>query len=267
MPKVPKNFLDRMAGLLSKEQKFKAITKAKPMLDDYHLGIRSLDDIKDLNEVMDDFGNPDITKDLLENALKQDNIKVFSSKPIKVGSFVTPSRMMAKDYAGQGNVYELDLSPNDIGWINGDEGQVARVVKFEKPYTGKPLTREVILKANRYGLNNRDDFSSYHTTILDVAKDLGQQGVNLENQPSVVGFRYGLAPENGISRNYADDVSERGLSLVETTKNRANDSRRWHYDSFFGDRPKKLYRGIELPYKGSDGEPLILPYYFDDWDH
>lgn len=267
MPRVPKNFLDRMASLLSKEQKFRNITKSNPMLDDYHLGIRSVDDIRDLNEVLDDFGNPDVTRDMLESALKNDNIKVYSSNPIKVGTFVTPSRMMARDYAGKGKIYELDISPNDIGWLNGDEGQVARILKYEKPYKEKPVLLETILKANRYGLRNKDDFTSYYTPILDVAKDLGQQGISLENQPSVIGYRYGFAPEKGLSHNYADDISERGLSLVESTNNRANDSRKNYYESFFGDRPKKFYKGIELPYKGSDGEPLILPYYFEDFDH
>lgn len=80
---------------------------------------------------MDDFGNPDITRPLLENALKQNRIRVYSSRPIEIGSFVTPSRMMATDYAG-GNgkpVYEIDLIPNDIGWLSGDEGQVGRILK------------------------------------------------------------------------------------------------------------------------------------------
>jgi hypothetical protein len=129
MPKVPKTLLDKMAGILSKEQKFKAITKANPMLDDYHLGIRSVDDIRDLGEVLDDFGNPDITRELLEDAIRNDRIKVYSSRPIRVGSFVTPSRMMARDYAGKGKVYELDISPDDVGWLNGDEGQIARIRK------------------------------------------------------------------------------------------------------------------------------------------
>lgn len=131
MPKVPKTFLDRMGKALSKKARFRAITKANPMKDDYHLGIRSLDDVKDLEEVMDDFGNPDITRPLLENALKQNRIRVYSSRPIEIGSFVTPSRMMATDYAGgKGKpVYEIDLIPNDIGWLSGDEGQVGRILK------------------------------------------------------------------------------------------------------------------------------------------
>ena len=71
MPKVPKNLLDKMEKALSKKARFRAITKANPMKDDYHLGIRSLDDVKDLEEVMDDFGNPDLTRPMLENALKK----------------------------------------------------------------------------------------------------------------------------------------------------------------------------------------------------
>ena len=126
------NLLDKVVVRpLSKKARLRAIIKNNPMNDDYHLGIRSLDDVKDLEEVIDDFGNPDITRRMLENAIENNRIRVFSSKPIEVGTFVTPSRTMAEDYAG-GNgktVYEMELLPNDIGWLNGDEGQVGRILK------------------------------------------------------------------------------------------------------------------------------------------
>ena len=114
---------------LTKEQRFKAITKANPMYDDYHLGIREVDDVKNLDEVLDDFGNPDISLEMLQDAIKNDKIKVYSSRPIEAGSFVTPSKMMAQDYAGGPNkpIYEIEVSPYDIGWLSGDEGQIARV--------------------------------------------------------------------------------------------------------------------------------------------
>ena len=125
--KVSKH-LSKALKPLSKEQKLKAITKANKMADDYHTGIRTIDDIYDLNEVLDDFGNPDITREMLENAIKNDKIKVYSSKPFSQGSFITPSKMMAQDYAGRnGKIYEIEISPNDIGWISGDEGQIARM--------------------------------------------------------------------------------------------------------------------------------------------
>lgn len=68
---------------------------------------------------------PDYT---LEDALrdqKRGKMTVYSSYPVKGGTFVTPSRQQASDYAGGGRVYSKVIRPNDVAWINGDEGQYA----------------------------------------------------------------------------------------------------------------------------------------------
>lgn len=70
---------------------------------------------------------PDITNDMLQNALETGEITIYSSKPIKNGVFVTPSYMQASDYAGGGNVYEKTVPLTDVAWINTDEGQYAKV--------------------------------------------------------------------------------------------------------------------------------------------
>ena len=123
-----------------KQTQLDIILKTNPMLDDYHTGIRKVEDIKTLGESVEEarseaekYGDdewsayPDITNDMLQNALETGEITIYSSKPIKNGVFVTPSYMQAFDYAGGGNVYEKTVPLTDVAWINTDEGQYAKV--------------------------------------------------------------------------------------------------------------------------------------------
>lgn len=117
-----------------------------------------------------------------------------------------------------------------------------------------------ILDANKYGLNDWQG-GDYHTPIYSVAMQLGVSGVNLSECPVVKGYRYGKAPWSGISQNYRDNCSEKGLSLACVNEEQETGSCIW-----FNDRQKFEYEGLLLPYKGSDGEPLILPFGFEDFD-
>lgn len=123
-----------------KQAQLDIILKTNPMLDDYHTGIRKVEDIKTLGESVEEarseaekYGDdewsayPDITNDMLQNALETGEITIYSSKPIKNGVFVTPSYMQASDYAGGDNVYEKTVPLTDVAWINTDEGQYAKV--------------------------------------------------------------------------------------------------------------------------------------------
>lgn len=123
-----------------KQTQLDIILKTNPMLDDYHTGIRKVEDIKTLGESVEEARSeaekygydewsayPDITNDMLQNALETGEITIYSSKPIKNGVFVTPSYMQASDYAGGGNVYEKTVPLTDVAWINTDEGQYAKV--------------------------------------------------------------------------------------------------------------------------------------------
>lgn len=130
-----------------KQAQLDIILKTNPMLDDYHTGIRKVEDIKTLEESVGEarseaekYGDeewsayPDITNDMLQNALETGEITIYSSKPIKNGVFVTPSYMQASDYAGGGNVYEKTVPLTDVAWINTDEGQYAKVDGERMPY-------------------------------------------------------------------------------------------------------------------------------------
>lgn len=117
-----------------KKEQLKIINEENPMRDEYHTGIRSVDDIKTPEEAFktkidedEDYIYPDFTKKDGERALETGKIVVYSSKEIKQGGFVSTSKMMAEDYAGGGKIYEQEISIKDVAWIDSSEGQIAKV--------------------------------------------------------------------------------------------------------------------------------------------
>lgn len=100
------------------------INSTNPMLDDYHVGIRTVDDVLTLEEAFDSEPptNPDVSDDYIQSCIESGKIRIYSSKRIIPGTFVTPSRMMAKDYAGSSNIFSKVISINSVAWINSDEG-------------------------------------------------------------------------------------------------------------------------------------------------
>lgn len=121
---------------------------------------------------------------------------------------------------------------------------------------GAFISRERILAANKAGMNNPNDYNtSYYTPAMQVAFEAGQKGIDLSKQPDVTGYRYGKAPDSGISTNYAEGRSERGLSLANLKGGKKVGSTIW-----FEGRKRYKYTGLLLPWKGSDGEPLIISY-------
>ena len=106
-----------------KQNQLEIIQKNNSMTDDYHVGIRNVNDIKTWEEVLqldDDiegqFAWGDYTRDDAEQALKEGKIKIYSSDPIKQGSFVSTSYIQAEEYAGgRGNkVYEKIVPLNEV---------------------------------------------------------------------------------------------------------------------------------------------------------
>lgn len=119
-----------------KEQQLAIIQKYNPMGDDYHTGIRGVEDIMSPTEAFrtkvdedEHYLYPDFTMADGEKALSTGRVTVYSSKPIGQGGFVSPSKMMAEDYAGGGKVYSQTVNVKDVAWINADEGQYAKVGK------------------------------------------------------------------------------------------------------------------------------------------
>ncbi|HAT76301.1 MAG TPA: hypothetical protein DCS19_05530, partial [Flavobacterium sp.] len=117
-----------------KEKQLDIINKTNPMLDDYHTGIRTIVDIKTLEESINDPEwneydeyNPDYTKSMAQQAIETGKVTVYSSNQIKNGVFVSPSKMEAESYSGNGKVYSKEVNTNDIAWIDPTQGQYAEI--------------------------------------------------------------------------------------------------------------------------------------------
>ncbi len=117
-----------------KQQQLDIIQKNNPVNDDYHTWIRNTDDIKTFEETLqdddwssgDDF-DPDYTWNMAQEALDSGKITVYSSYPIEQGIFVTPSKMEAESYSGNGKVYFKTVNLQDVAWIDPTQGQYAKV--------------------------------------------------------------------------------------------------------------------------------------------
>ncbi len=140
-----------------KAQQFNLLQNTNPMHDDYHTGIRSTDDIYTAEEVFteDEFmGTPDWTLRDAETALNNGMVTVYSSYPISDGVFVTPSRMIAQDYAGNGRVFSKNVPLESVAWIDSDEGQYAPVnngIRFSK---NTLKNRHIIEKSEKTSYTN-----------------------------------------------------------------------------------------------------------------
>ena len=139
-----------------KQKQLETINRTNPAHDDYHTWIRTTDDIKTLQEAVDEVKAedadynlstyPDVTDDMINEALQSGKITIYSSKPIKEGVFVSPSKMQAKDYAGGGRIYSKQVPINDVAWINTDEGMFA---PMEYSVKGKQADESVLDYAKR----------------------------------------------------------------------------------------------------------------------
>lgn len=119
------------------------------------------------------------------------------------------------------------------------------------------ITSEQYKEVNAAGLRHRNTSNcwSYYTPSLQIAYNLGLDGISIQDLEPIVAFRYGKATENFISWNYRDNAPENGLS-VYTEKSIVR--------SEFTDRKKYEYAGLPVA-KGGDDEILILA--FDAENH
>ena len=113
----------------TKRTKLRIILQNNPAHDNYHTWIRSIEDIKDFEELVLDLANgidvaltPDFNGDNIRRALQTKHILLYSSYPIKNGTWVTPSKMIAEDYAGGGQIYRKEAHIDDVAWVDFTEG-------------------------------------------------------------------------------------------------------------------------------------------------
>ena len=111
-----------------KERQFELIQNNHPKEDwDYQTWINNVDDVKTYQEAVDDdrAGTPDFDDADIDQALKTGRVRVYSSHRIRIGTFVTPSRIEAESYAGSKNVYSKTVPLTDMAWIDSIQGQFA----------------------------------------------------------------------------------------------------------------------------------------------
>ena len=114
----------------NKSEQLKIIQETNPAKDDIHTWIRSESDIKTYQEAIDEYWaiedlTPDFTKDMVQKALDEWEITVYSSKPIKNWNRVTPSKMEAQSYAWWGKIYSKKIKLEDVAWMDELQGQLA----------------------------------------------------------------------------------------------------------------------------------------------
>lgn len=123
-------------GAAHKEAQLEIIQKYNPK--DYDINpnatwVESVDDIMTWEEAMyngdyaEDNVAPDFTWEDAQKAAKEGYVTVYSSYPIKQGIFVSPSKMIAESYSGNGKVYSKKMRLEDVAWIDTSEGQIAEV--------------------------------------------------------------------------------------------------------------------------------------------
>jgi hypothetical protein len=142
-----------------KQQQLEIIEATNPAPNETLTWIRSTDDIRTAEEVFSDPESltPDFTADDAKKALDAGEITVYSSNPIKDGSFVTPSRMEAESYAGgRGQkIYSKKVNLSDVAWIDELQGQYAKVKKIAPPKEAKAQAKEISVQDTR--LRNRSN--------------------------------------------------------------------------------------------------------------
>ena len=215
--------------LEEKQKQFDIVNKANPMLDDYHTGIRSAKDIKTWEEVLElndedegQFAWGDYTREDAKRDLEKGTIKVYSSKPIKNGNFVSTSLSQAKDYAGSGKVYSKEVNLSDVAWLNGDEGQLATT----KSNNNVKNEAKDILTSNYNELTaKRDELQSQIDTITNEnQKKLDKSTKKLEKSNKSLGvienhlldinglLKQNKKTEKQLTKNIKDNITKQVIN-------------------------------------------------------
>ena len=233
-----------------KQKQFDLINASNPMLDDYHVGIRNIEDIKTFEEAIQDdesFTYGDYTKEDAQRDLENGTIIVYSSNPIEQGTFVSTSQNMARDYAGNGKVYSKKVNPNDVAWINGDEGQFA---KIENKYYNEGEELENGRTNNRYASQSIPEYQKY-------GNGSNQRIVNQKNQGSKF---IGKSNESNIDRSMYE-ITRRtdDRSIEEKANERQNSDRIPNRDDegkLVSEEQRRFNQNVSPLVKNKNGELL-----------
>lgn len=249
-----------------KAAQFEVIQNSNAADDDYHTWIRSAAEIKTLSETLadpewaeyDEY-DPDYTRQMAEDAIRTGKITVYSSYKIGNGVFVTPSRMEAESYSGDGKVYSKTVNVADVAWIDPTQGQYAPVgMKFS---ASAEQTENEQTETEAF----KDWFGDWQNHPESASKV-----VNADGTPKVVYHGTNAVfntfrQKNGVyffseSRDYAESMAEErgGTRVVETYLNIRNPLYVRMQEGDFTDPTKEARYIRQAKAKGHDGVAFVL---------
>lgn len=200
-----------------KQKQLDIIKSNNPVNDDYHTWIRNVEDIKTLEEAINDSDwsdydeyNPDLSRQDIENAIDIGKIMVYSSYPIKQGVFVSPSKMEAESYSSNGKVYSKEVNINDVAWVDPTQGQYAKVYDI-LPTKYSQSTKEW----NDY-LKENFPSSGTKTKMSDIKLPVSEDVESSSKKNKI------LNP-NEISRLTKEDANTTPILLKRGSANKVND--------------------------------------------
>ena len=269
-----------------KFEQFRIVDKANPPFNDFSYWIRSPKDIKTFEEaineedggytpIVDGTAYEDFDAEMINKALKTGKIKVYhgGTKGIHNGDFVTPSYLMASEYADDpSHIYSKVVNLKDVAWLDAEQGM----------YANK--------KGVRYSLkDNLDKFNIDNTPLLNEVKDNVDYNKWVKSNLSNNNFmKYGR--NNGIyfvrnlwyekrRQEELKDVHEISIEdAIKTVRNAIpnNHSRLWFVEANSNIKPTivneilsnkgTLNAGLNIAYynyKNSNNNKNILS--FNDW--
>ena len=208
-----------------KNAQYKIIQETNPMFDEEHVGIRSPKDIKTFEEVINDedsFTWGDYSKEDAIRDLKKGTVIIYSSYPIKNGTFVSTSYQQALDYAGGDptQVHSRKASLNSVAWINGDEGQYAKVYDIlPTKYSQSTKEWNDYLKENFPSAGTKTKMSDIKLPVReDIKNDFKKSGVLNSNENISKNFELDYTPQDPTKESTYDEPEK----LAEILKEKPN---------------------------------------------
>ena len=261
-----------------KQKQLEIIQGTNPAYSDSFTWIRKVEDIHTLEETLslsdwqdyDEF-NPDLTRADIENAIESGKITVYSSHPIENGAFVTPSRMEAETYAGNGKVYQKTVEVKDVAWIDPTQGQYAELsVDAKQPLSVNSKGNELSLAVQKRFANSKavdengnlkvlyhgtasGEFYTFDKSKGSVEGDFGSGFYFTDNETDVTKNYEGGGPdfENKIDRRAEQIEAEEEIDYIKARKKAIK-------ELYKGSNKFKVYLNIENP--AIVGETNLLDY-------
>ena len=233
-----------------KQKQLDVINRLNPMTDTYHTGIRSVDDIKTFREAFDDpesFADPDFSKADGQRALNSGKITIYSSKPLDKNNaqFVTPSKMEALTYSGDGKVYSKEVSIDDVAWINADQGQLVGNVK------STPQVTKTEEDYNNYSLGR---ISGEEIRKSRSVEDLQE----LANQLNKAGQILAISRRGGLKSKKAAGVFQHGSNIKGDERIKLQDAVINEPGEYVRVLAHELSHAIEFTINGTTGKTYSL---------